>query len=90
MTVGYPDPAVATDVKPRLSQRVVLHRERYGKPDPAIIDDYNRHMRDFQAEQSMRAIDWTAQAAARVRDEAALIGRHVLSDFLRERGFGMK
>ena len=37
MCVGYPDPAVATGVKPRLPQRAVLHREQYsaaGQPEP--------------------------------------------------------
>lgn len=90
MTVGVPDPAVATDVKPRLPQQVVLHREQYKQPDPALIEAYEERMRAFQAEQKMRSIDWGEQAAVRVGDLAALTGRHVLTDFLRSRKFGMK
>lgn len=90
MTVGRPDPAVESDVKPRLPQGVILHRERYTAPDPSLIADYEARMREFQAEQKMRNIDWTEQAAVRVKDIAALTGRHVLTDFLKARRFGLK
>ncbi|MDQ0393587.1 NADPH-dependent oxidoreductase [Labrys monachus] len=86
MTIGYPDPATATDVKPRLPQDVVLHHERYVAPDPARIAAYDARMHDFRVEQEMRLIDWTEQTARRVSDEAALTGRHVLKDFLQQRG----
>lgn len=90
MTVGVPDPARPADVKPRLPQEVVLHRERYTAPDPKLIAEYETRIGTFQAEQKMRAIDWTEQAAVRVRDIEALTGRHVLTDFLKRYGFGMK
>ncbi len=90
MTIGFPDPAVETDVKPRLPQNVILHRERYTPPDPALLAAYDQRIREFQAEQKMRVTDWTEQAALRVRDEAALTGREVLRDFLRERGFSLR
>jgi nitroreductase len=90
MTVGRPDPAVATDVKPRLPQGIILHRERYTQIDPELMAAYEARMREFQAEQNMRNIDWTEQTAARIKDVAALTGRHVLTDFLKARGFGLK
>jgi nitroreductase len=90
MTIGFPDPSVETDVKPRLPQRVILHRERYAPPDPALLAAYDQRIRDFQAEQKMRVADWTEQSALRVRDEAALTGREVLRDFLRDRGFSLR
>ncbi|TPK33913.1 nitroreductase family protein [Mesorhizobium sp. B2-5-3] len=90
MTVGRPDPAVATDVKPRLPQGIILHRERYTQIDPELMAAYEARMREFQAEQNMRNIDWTEQTAARIKDVAALTGRHVLMDFLKARGFGLK
>ncbi|MBM0273876.1 nitroreductase family protein, partial [Streptococcus suis] len=80
MTVGRPDPAVATDVKPRLPQGIILHRERYTQIDPELMAAYEARMREFQAEQNMRNIDWTEQTAARIKDVAALTGRHVLTD----------
>ena len=90
MTIGFPDPGIATDVKPRLPQNVILHRERYAPPDPALLAAYDQRIREFQAEQKMRVADWTEQAALRVRDEAALTGREVLRDFLRDRGFSLR
>ena len=90
MTIGIPDPAVETDVKPRLPQNVILHRERYTPPDPALLAAYDQRIREFQAEQKMRVADWTEQSALRVRDEAALTGREVLRDFLRDRGFSLR
>lgn len=90
MTVGRPDPAIASDVKPRLPQGVVLHRERYTPPSPDLMADYEAHMHAFQAEQNMRNIAWTEQAATRVKDLAALTGRHVLTSFLKGKKFGLK
>ena len=90
MTIGIPDPAVETDVKPRLPQNVILHRERYTPADPALLAAYDQRIREFQAEQKMRVADWTEQSALRVRDEAALTGREVLRDFLRDRGFSLR
>jgi len=54
MTIGIPDPSIGTDVKPRLPQNVILHRERYSPPDPALLAAYDQRIRDFQAEQKMR------------------------------------
>jgi nitroreductase len=82
MTIGIPDPGIGTDVKPRLPQNVILHRERYTPPDPALLAAYDERIREFQAEQNMPAL--------RVRDEAALTGREVLRDFLRDRGFSLR
>ncbi|CAM5777278.1 FMN reductase (NADPH) [Labrys miyagiensis] len=90
MTIGYPDPAIATAVKPRLPQGVVLHHERYSPPQKADIAVYDERMADFRVEQEMRMIDWTEQMARRVKDEAALTGRHVLKQFLQDRGLILK
>ena len=86
MTIGYPDPGVESDVKPRLPQHVVLHHERYTPAPPDALANYDLRMRSFQSEQHMRLIDWTEQAALRVKDEAALTGREVLREFLLQRG----
>ncbi|MGE3832520.1 MAG: NADPH-dependent oxidoreductase [Parvibaculaceae bacterium] len=90
MTVGYPDPSVETDVKPRLPQSVVLHREKYGQVQENLIAGYDEIMRGFKSDQNMRMVDWTEQAATRVKDEAALTGRHVLKDFLQKRGLTVR
>jgi nitroreductase len=90
MTIGYPDPTVESDVKPRLPQNVVLHREQYSPVVSDSLAEYDRRIQSFQAEQNMRLIEWTEQAALRVKDEEALTGRHVLKEFLAQRGFSLR
>lgn len=90
LTVGYPDPAVPTDVKPRLAQSLVVHRERYTAADPAALAAYDQTMSTFRSDQSMRDIAWTRQASGRVRDPASLMGRDTMMATLRSLGFGLK
>jgi len=92
MTVGVPDPARPAQVKPRLPQEVVLMREQYlwGDEQRAGIAAFNDRLRAFQRAEKMREQDWTAQATTRVRDAAALTGRHILRDFLNGIGFRLR
>ncbi len=90
MTVGYPDPAVETGIKPRLPPEVVLHHERYRAPTPEAIARYDETMRAFRSEQAMTDLAWSRQAARRVRDAAALSGRHTLRSTLQAMGFALK
>ena len=91
MSVGYPDPARETGIKPRLPQSVVLHREQYSPLQRSeAIDNYNATMREFQREQGMRAIDWTQQCFDRVKDGAALRGRDRMREALRTLGFELR
>jgi hypothetical protein len=90
MTLGFPDPAAKADVKPRLPQPVVLHREQYRSASPASLSKYDERIRGFRADQQMQNIDWTDQAALRIKDKAALTGRHVLREVLESRGFGLR
>ena len=88
MTVGYPDPAVETEVKPRLPQSLVLHREQYRTE--CVKDDlagYDEIMRGFQAGQGMAVRGWTQVVASRIADAAALKGRDVLLQVVRRMGF---
>jgi nitroreductase len=91
MSVGYPDPAAETGVKPRLPRPVVLHREQYSaasqEPD---IKRYNATAREFQREQGMREQDWTQQSVDRVKDVAALRGRDRMREALRALGFELR
>ncbi len=91
MAIGWPDKAAGSDVKPRLSPPVVLHRERYQPEMPhAAVAAYDATMRDFQREQGMRAADWSRQSIARVKDAAALRGRDRLRTALRNLGFALR
>lgn len=91
MTVGYPDPSVETEMKPRLPQSIVLHHEQYradlGETDLSAYDDV---MRSFQTGQGMAVRGWTNVVANRIADAAALKGRHVLLDVVRRMGFKVK
>ena len=91
MAIGWPDPAKATGIKPRLPQSVVLHHEVY---DPnkrrGAVEHYNAIMRDFQKEQGMRAVDWTQQCIDRVKDAAALRGRDRMREALSNMGFELR
>jgi nitroreductase len=91
MAIGWPDPARAGDVKPRLPQSVVLHREFYDpEPKRAAIAAYDATIREFQREQGMRQIDWTQQSIDRVKDAAALRGRDRMREALRNLGFELR
>ncbi|MBW4089573.1 MAG: NADPH-dependent oxidoreductase [Proteobacteria bacterium] len=91
MAIGWPDPAVDGDIKPRLPIEVVLHREQYrAAPDTAEIGRYDTTLHGFQREQGMREVDWTAQCIARVKDAAALRGRDRLRAALRALGFALR
>lgn len=90
LTIGYPDPAVETGIKPRLAQSVVLHHEHYHPADPADIASYDETMRAFRFDQSMSDIAWTRQATGRVRSADTLMGRHTIRETLQDMGFGLK
>lgn len=92
LCVGYPDLERSSDVKPRLPQEAVLHRERYewGAQQRDAIGDYNPRLRAFQREQDMQEIDWTLQAGARTRGPDSMAGRHILRDVLADLGFELK
>ncbi len=91
MCVGYPDPAVATGVKPRLPQSAVLHREQYSAAaQSAAFTDYDRRIRAFQREQRMTETDWTQQATNRVKTTASLHGRDRIRQALESLGFALR
>lgn len=91
LTVGWPDRARASDVKPRLPQAAVLHREQYGQLSAAAdLAPYNAALRQFQTEQSMTQVDWTEVVSRRIGTTESLKGRDGLTDTLRALGFKLK
>jgi len=89
MCVGKPAKSAA--VKPRLPQAAVLHREQYKlEAQDAEIDAYDSTMQAFYTSQGMKAHKWTPHSIKRIADAAALTGRDVLAEKLREFGFKMK
>jgi nitroreductase len=92
MTIGRPDPAVATGVKPRLGQAAVLHREQYawGDAQREAIETLDVKFRDFQKEQGLPEQGWIRQVLSRVRGPDAMSGRDRLREALHALGFALK
>lgn len=94
LCVGWPDPAAAGSIKPRLPQRVVVHHDSYGsdadKHPP--VDDYDSLMQRFYTEQRMAVPEggWSIHSAKRVANVAALRGRDVLKQALGKLGFELR
>lgn len=92
MAVGWPDPEVATEVKPRLPQPAVLFREQYrwDGPQAEAVQAYNPRLRAFQRRQGMVEQDWTTQAVNRTAGPDSMAGRHVLRTVLQGLGFDLR
>jgi nitroreductase len=91
MVVGRADPARPTDVKPRLPQAVVLHREKF-QPDANLdlISDYDKKIMEFQHEQAMAEIGWTRTVLSRLRNAGSLHGREHAKEILSGLGFQIR
>ena len=88
LTVGFPDPSIVTDIKPRLPQAAVLHREQYSAAAiPAAVAEYDALMRQFQAKQNLELVDWSHQAVDRIK---LLTDRDHLVEDLRKLGFPLR
>ena len=91
LCVGYPDLSAGEDVKPRLRQSVIVHRERYAPSDEVDgIAAYDETLRGFQTSQGVAAIGWREAVLNRLGSAKALNGRDKLVDALRELGFGLR
>lgn len=91
LAIGYPDPERPADVKPRLPQPVILHRERYDAAlPPAALASYETSLKAFQQKQRLRDIGWMEAALERVRGPEALSGRDRMRDALLSLGFGLR
>ena len=92
LCVGYPDPAKAAAIKPRLPQQAVLHHETYNlSVQEQAISDYNELMKAFYAEQQMNIPgDWSEHSAKRVASPESLSGRDRLREALLHLGFELR
>lgn len=88
MCIGHPDPARASDIKPRLPKSTILHHEQYAyDQSTADLDAYDARMSAFQSEQGMPPEVWTQRCINRVRTQASLTGRHRMREALGAMGF---
>lgn len=91
LCVGYKAPGVTNEVKPRLPQSVVLHRERYDATgERTARAGYDKLMAAFSQRNEMAMDSWTRRVIGRMGKIAAMSGRHKLVEILRGMGFGLK
>ena len=91
LCVGYAMPTHVGEVKPRLSQAMVLHREAYQAGDEAAgRRSYDRLLEDFSRRNEMSAYTWTERVMSRVGRVAAINGRDKLKEQLRRLGFPLR
>lgn len=92
MTVGVPNREKGEDVKPRLGQGAVLHREQYqwGDAQRDAIATLDEKFKDFQKEQGLPEQGWIRQVLSRVRGVDAMSGRDRLRAALSALGFELR
>jgi nitroreductase len=88
MCVGTPDPARPYNVKPRLPQRVVMHREHYDASLPQeALDSYDATLSAFQRSENMKEVGWSGAMKGRWRDAKSINGRDKIKSALLALGF---
>lgn len=91
LCVGYPTPEAAGEVKPRLPQAAVLHREQYGTAqEPALRREFDATLADFSRRHEMAQYTWTERAIARIAKISALSGRDRLRQAVQALGFPLR
>jgi nitroreductase len=86
LAVGAPDPTEQADIKPRLPQSVVLHREQYDVRADAHIAAYDERLSAYNNRFGLSG-NWTGRVLERLRGPESMAGRHKLRDTLRRLGF---
>jgi hypothetical protein len=91
MCVGYASAAGATEVKPRLSQDVVLHHEAYDATwETAHREAYDAVLESFATRHGMAIDTSTKRVIGRMGKIAAMAGRDKLVATLDAMGFDLK
>jgi nitroreductase len=91
LSVGYPDPAVRTEIKPRLPLGLVLHRETYGAPAEAEdVARYDTALAEFSRRNGMGDTAWTPRVLTRIGTTKGLTGRDKMREVLTAMGFGLR
>ena len=85
VAIGWPDPADAAGIKPRLPQSAVRSRERYRPIERQDVESYEDELAAYNASQGRRG-SWIRQIVARVRDVHGLHGRENSRAALERRG----
>jgi nitroreductase len=91
LCIGYPKPESAAEVKPRLPQEAVLHRERYSTAaEKGLRASYDQRLDAFSRRHEMAAYTWTQRVIGRLATIKSLNGRDRLKDILQNLGFPLR
>lgn len=91
MAVGFPDPARAAEIKPRLPQSVVLHHERYNSANETqAVAGYDATLGEFSARNGMGPAGWSRRVIDRLGTVAAMRGRDRMRASLRSLGIELR
>jgi hypothetical protein len=91
LALGHPDPTKRAEIKPRLPQSVVLHRERYDPTaEAAALPAYDRLLAAFSADNGMGAADWSDRVIDRLGTVQSLRGRDRMRAALHGLGFRLR
>jgi ribosomal protein L14 len=91
MCVGYAKPGSLAEVKPRLPQAAVLHRERYDYTREAgLIASYDRTMTVFSKRNETARTTWIDRVFRRMTKIAHLAGRDRMRRALNALGFELR
>lgn len=91
MSIGVPDGARPTAIKPRLPQRAVLHLEQHSHAaQDQHVAAYDGVMRGFYESQGQPVASWSEHSAERLRTAEGLRGRHRLKEALEKLGFALR
>lgn len=90
LCLGYALPGREGEVKPRLPQEAVLHRETYDADDRAHRAAYDPRLAAFSKRNEMQGDGWTQRVISRLGTMKALAGRDKLKDALIALGFPLK
>lgn len=91
LVVGWPDPDVQTNIRPRLPQQVVVHHNRYEAKDLNMhIDAYEEVFKTFREGLGMKGKTWKEAVQGSATSMEYMDGRQELRTALEERGFGFK
>lgn len=91
MSIGVPDPAEGTGIKPRLPLAAVLHHETYDAERwREATTEYEASYRDYFDSQGVPGRSWARTVAGRLGPVAGLHGRDTISENLRVQGFESK
>ncbi|AGJ58341.1 nitroreductase family protein [[Kitasatospora] papulosa] len=91
LVVGRPDPERPTLVRPRPSQDMVLHHDRYGAGAwKSAAEDYETVFQQWREDSGMREKTWKDAVAFSSGDVAVMDGRENLRATVQERGFELR